>query len=327
MKTISLTLYLQSNLHRRIYSLLCIFVILALIPWIVQKSSFLLQVLTISFLYATLSLSWNLLATGGDISLGHAAFFGIGAYGSSILALNFDLTPLITMWVGGLMAALVALACGVLLVRLKGAYFALGTLAIIEIPKMIAENCTSWTRGSLGLLNIPPFEFIHPVTNSYTSTYLFYYLVLLTVFVLIFLVMNSRWGWALNALRQDEKVCMAIGIDTRFYRLLTIATSGFIAGICGAIYAHSMGIIEPGMVFNIHYSALPMVMSFFGGRYSVLGPVAGAITLFSLDQFLFLPLFPAGHQILYGLAIMLTILFMPKGIMGYLSGKYGTLRT
>ncbi|HDM77961.1 MAG TPA: branched-chain amino acid ABC transporter permease [Deltaproteobacteria bacterium] len=321
MKVITLTLRLHQRFFPKVLTVTGFILLLFLVPLLAIQSSFLLQVLSTSFLYAALSLSWNLLAYSGHISLGHAAFFGLGAYGSALFALNFDTDPFTSIWAGGLAGALLAAFSGILFARLRGAYFALATLALVEIPKMIADNWVSLTRGSLGLLNIPPFKLPLINANSNLTIYLVNLSSLTILLLVVALILNSRWGWALRALRQDEKVSMTIGINSNFYTLITISVSGFGAGICGAIFAHSIGIIEPGMVFSLHYSALPMVMALFGGRFSVIGPVVGSLVLTLLDQFVFQPIFPSGHQILYGLAIMITILFMPGGLMGLLGAR------
>ncbi len=316
MIVVTLTARMQRHLYIKTGIISIAGIFLLFLPQIIPGSNYFLQILTTCFLYATLALSWNLLAYSGKISLGHAAFFGVGAYGSSLVALNFDINPLLSIWCGGCFAAILACTGGFLFSRLKGAYFALTTLALVEIPKMIIENWETLTRGSLGLLNIPPLRIASTIAQSYLPTYFINLGVLMLVFLFLTLIFSSRWGWAINALRQDEKVSFSLGINATFYHVTTMTVSGFIAGVCGAIYAHSVGIIEPSMVFSIHYSALPMVMSLFGGRSTIVGPIVGAFILFSIDQLAFQAILPIGHQILYGLAIMVTILYMPDGIMG-----------
>ena len=127
---------------------------------------------------------------------------------------------------------------------------------------------------------------------------------------------RSNIGLALQAIREEEVAAEAAGIQTDGYRLLSLLLSAFFTGISGACYAHLVGYIGPGLVYGIHFSAIPMIFAICGGRFTILGPALAALILYPVDQFVFHPLLPAGHEFLYGAVLILTVLFMPTGLWG-----------
>jgi branched-chain amino acid transport system permease protein len=305
-------------------ALLLGFVFLLLLPVVARYSDYVLQVFTHALILASLALAWNILGISGSISLGHAAFFGVGAYGSALLSLGLGLSPWFTIPLGGLVATGIALIMAPLCLRLRGGYFALATLAFVEIPKVITDNWDGLTRGSLGLVGLPGLPSLrlggyHPdLSASPVGSYyfvLFYGLMLLGVVAVIF---RSNLGLALHAIRQEEVAAEAVGIQVQRYRLLSLLLSALFTGIGGACYAHLVRFIEPGLVYGLHFSAIPMILAICGGRFTVLGPPMAALTLYPLDQFILHPLFPAGHEFLYGAIIIIAILFVPTGFWGRL---------
>ncbi len=296
--------------------------LLLLLPVISKYNNYVLQVFTHALILATLALSWNILGISGSISLGHAAFFGVGAYGSALLSFDLGLSPWFTIPLGGLAAAGIATVMALCCLRLRGAYFALATMAFVEIPKVITGNWDSLTRGSLGLVGLPGLPTLrlgsyHPdISGSPTGSYYFVLSYALLLVLLVALIFRSNLGFALHAIRQEEVAAEAVGIQVKRYRLLSILLSASFTGIGGACYAHLIGYIEPGLVYGLHFSAIPMILAICGGRFTVLGPPLAALVLYPLDQFIFHPLLPAGHEFLYGAVIILIILFMPAGLWG-----------
>jgi branched-chain amino acid transport system permease protein len=271
-----------------------------------------------------LALAWNLLGVSGAISLGHAAFFGLGAYGSALLSLEQNMSPWLTIPIAGLFAAGLGLIMGLICLRLRGAYFALATLAFVEIPKVITDNWDGLTRGSLGLVGISGLPMIRMETwqvDFGSGTTVSYYLIF-TYFIMLLgfvaFVFRSNIGLALQAIREEEIAAEAVGIRVNAYRWLSFLISAFFTGVCGACYAHLVRYIEPGLVYGIHFSAVPMIFSICGGRFTILGPAVAAMILYPMDQFVFHPLFPAGHEFLYGAVLILTVLFIPNGLWGRL---------
>ncbi len=297
---------------------------LTALPLLVQSNDYILQVFTHALLLASLALAWNLLGVSGAISLGHAAFFGVGAYGSALLSFEQGLSPWITIPLAGLFAAGLGLMMGLICLRLRGAYFALATLAFVEIPRVITGNWDALTKGSLGLVGISGLptlcvgdwhvDFGAGTTASYYLVFV-YSLGLLGVVTFVF---RSNMGLALEAIRDEEIAAEAVGIHVTKYRLLSLLMSAFFTGVGGACYAHLVRYIEPGLVYGLHFSAIPMILAICGGRFTILGPALAAMVLYPVDQFIFHPLLPAGHEFLYGAVLVLTVLFMPNGFWGRL---------
>jgi branched-chain amino acid transport system permease protein len=298
--------------------------ILLVLPLLAGGSDYVLQVFTHALLLATLALAWNILAVSGSISLGHAAFFGVGAYTSGLLSLELGVSSWATIPMAGLSAVAVAVLMWLFCHRLRGAYFALATLAFVEIPRVLTDNWDGLTRGSRGLVGLPglpsfPLGAHHfDLGASPTGSYYFvlgYGLLLLALVTLIF---RSNLGLALQAIREEETAADALGIQVQRYRLLALLLSALFSGITGGCYAHLVRYIEPGMVYGLHFSAIPLIFAICGGRFTIIGPALAALVLYPLDQFLFHPLLPAGHEFLYGVVIILTILFLPSGFWGQL---------
>lgn len=293
-------------------------------PLLFREAPLYYQVMGMACLYGTLALAWNVFALTGAVSLGHAAFFGLGAYGSALLDHYWHWSPLLTIPLGALLGAAYGASWGLFFKRLRGVYLGLASLAALEIPKVIADNWESLTYGSLGMVglsSLPTLELGQWQVTLGADLRAQYYL-LLAVMVLVALIhkwgMQSRWGWALRAMRENETAAAIIGIKVNRSRAQALLLSSYLTGICGALYAHLLGLIEPALVFNLHISALPLVMSIFGGRGRFYGPVLGAMVLYPLDQLVFQPWLPLGHAAIFGLVIVLTILFFPQGIAAWI---------
>jgi branched-chain amino acid transport system permease protein len=304
--------------------LILLLVTLTGLPVLVQYNDYILQVFVHALLFAGLALAWNILGLSGSISLGHAAFFGVGAYASALLSLESGVSPWLSIPLGGLLSAGLGLAMGLICLRLRGAYFALATLAFVEIPRVITDNWDGLTHGSLGLVGIQGLPLLHlgswsvNVGSSITAAYYFILVYALILLGLVGLLFRSNLGLALQALREEEIAAEAVGIQVDVYRLSVLLLSAFFTGIGGACYAHLVGYIGPGLVFGIHFSAMPMVFAICGGRFTVFGPALAALILYPMDQFVFHPLLPAGHEFLYGAVLILSVLFMPAGLWGSL---------
>lgn len=303
--------------------MLLAFVALAALPVVSGQNGYVLQVYTQTLLLASLALAWNVLGISGAVSLGHAAFFGTGAYVSALLSTIQDLSVWITIPLAGVFAAALGMLAGLICMRLRGAYFALATLAFVEIPRVITTNWDNVTQGSLGLVGLPGLPVLHwgdwrlDMAASSTAAYYFVFAYAVIVLCIVGSIQRSSFGLAFQALREEETAALSIGIPVSALRLLALSASAFFAGICGACYAHLVRYIEPGLVYGLYFSAIPMVLAICGGRFTILGPALAALVIYPLDQFVFHPLLPAGHEFLYGLALVLTVLFFPKGFCGY----------
>jgi branched-chain amino acid transport system permease protein len=310
-------------------SFLILVVASAVIAWpaFLTGSGIHYRVLGMACLYGALALSWNIFALTGSISLGHAAFFGLGAYGSALFCQYWHWSPYVTILIGGTVGCIYGLLWHLTFRKLRGAAFALATLASVEIPKVTIDNWDRLTSGSLGLVGIaglPPVN-LGNITfdvdeNLQAQCFFLLIFALLVIYIHVRAVI-SRWGWAIRAVREDEVAASTLGVDVSGIRLRALSVSAFLTGLCGAVYAHLMGTIEPSLVFSLHFSALPLVLSIFGGRYQAFGPFLGALILYPADQLLFHSWLPAGHAALYGLVMVIAILFFPHGIGEWVQQK------
>ncbi|SMC26609.1 amino acid/amide ABC transporter membrane protein 2, HAAT family [Desulfacinum hydrothermale DSM 13146] len=278
------------------------------------------RVLGFAFLYATVTVAWNLVALSGLISLGHAAYFGLGAYAAALLDRHVGAQAPVTLAAAGLCAAAYGLVVAVAFQRLRAASYALATLASVEIPKVIADNWNSFTLGSLGLVGTRPLPAFSvagmelDLAHNITAQYYGLMALLALACILHALAIHSRWGWALRAVREDERAAAVLGVNVFATRLGATVLSAALTGLCGGLYAHLMGMTEPALVFNLHISAMPLVFAMLGGRFRWYGPVLGALVLYGADQLFLHPWLPAGHAAIYGLVIMVMLLFLPKGL-------------
>lgn len=312
-----------------IYILVGMLGFLVLLPLMVNFDSYYLYVLTMAFLFAWLSLSWNILAYCGQISFGHAAFFGLGAYTSALLSLRLGFTPWLTVPVGGFLAIFASFILGGSCLQLKGPYLSLATLAFAEILRVITQNWTSLTAGTLGLVGIPPFPplSIGRLTLDFPGNRLPHYYLLLTLLVLLIIgvavLLRSPLGYAFSAIREGEARAEALGVNTFRYKLLALSLSAFFTGLGGGLYVHQIHYLEPGIAYSLSLSVLPLVMAMFGGRLTVIGPIYGAFILYLVNELIFQRLFPFAHQLLYAAVIVVVILFMPQGLAGWWRGAKG----
>ncbi len=301
--------------------------VLALWPAFVHSADVYLRVLGLAFFYAALAMAWNLVALSGVVSLGHAAFFGLGAYGAALADMYWQCSAFWTILVGGLAAAAYGALWAWVFHNLRGAAFALATLASVEIPKVIIDNWDGFTRGSLGIVGISDLPLVHwgswsvALGSSLQAQYYLLLLFMVGVAALHYLAIHSHWGWAVRAVREDETAAASLGVPVHPLRFAVLVLSALVTGLGGALYAHLMGLIEPMLVFSLHLSALPLIISIFGGRYHAWGPIIGALILYPADQLLFHPWLPSGHLMLYGLVIVVALVFFPRGIASWLSTK------
>jgi branched-chain amino acid transport system permease protein len=296
-------------------------------PCFFQDGDLYYRVLGLSCFYAALALAWNILALTGSISIGHTAFFGLGAYTSALVSHYTQLPPLLCVALGGVSGMAYGIAWHIAFKPLRGARYALATLASVEIPRVIVDNWEGLTFGSLGLAGIPALpelragDAVISLGESLKSQYYFLLLLMAACGLIHYKSIHSPWGWAMRAVREDEMAAGAIGVPVDRIRLGAVMVSALLTALCGAIYGHLMGLIEPALVFSLHLSALPLVLSIFGGRYQFYGPILGSLVLYPADQLFFHAWLPSGHAALYGLVIILTFILFPSGIGAWLQQR------
>jgi len=265
-------------------------------------------------------LSWNLLGGyTGQVSFGHAMFLGVGAYASMLIANAVNLDMALTLLIGGLLAGLVSLAVGFLIFRLKGPYFALGTLAFAEIIHIVARNMKGVTNGGEGimLMNRPTFLGI----QVFNKTEYFYLALLLATLTILFCacLIRSKTGYSFIAVREDQDSAEAMGMNSTVVKSRALFVSAFLAGVAGGFYGLYNKFIDPEMTLTVHMSVEMIFVTVIGGIGTIAGPVIGSAVLISLQEYLksldFLQAFPSLYLIVYGLLIMLVIVYLPGGLV------------
>ena len=309
--------------------------VLLLLPQLVQERYF-LHIAVMAGIYTILTLSWNLLAGyTGQLNLGHAAFFGIGAYTSALVAIKLGISAWFGLLAGGLLAAFSGFLLGFPALRLSGPYLAITTIGFAEILRLVAVNWVDLTRGSLGLSGVP---LLSPISlGTWTIKFYYerdyYYVVLAAVLLTFFCIRcltHSEFGVSLQALRDDEPGAQSIGINTSRYKLTVFTLSAFFAGIAGALFAHFARLVSPDTL-SLHVTFDTLTMTMIGGLGTIAGPILGAVALTFLSEWLraLEDFFKMDVRlVLYGLLLILTILFMREGLVGLVRGiteRFGSL--
>jgi len=257
--------------------------------------------------YAMLASSWSMLAGQvGLISFAHVAFAGIGAYTSALLVSQAQVPIPLAMTFGALSAATFGLGIGALTLRMRGPYLALTTLAFSEILRIFITAEYQLTQGSIGL-QVPLIFSGNKIYSYYTGLFLF----ILTTGVLK-LLLQSRVGLFLVAMREDEEGAATRGINTVAFRLLAFVVTSGIAGLAGGYYAHVVGLVSPQMI-RLGEMGLILAMSVFGGLESLLGAAIGAVALQSLTEYL--RIFAEWRLAVFGALVLFTLMFAPEGIL------------
>jgi len=283
------------------------------------------NLLITTFYYAYLGQAWNLLGGyAGQLSLGHAAFFGFGAYVSVLLQMHLGISPWIGMFGGALLAAVFSQGVGYLGFRfgLRGFYFILLTLAAAEICRLVALHL-SILGGYTGIFI--PFK-PNPWQYQFQGKIPYYFIALaLLAFgsAVVWLVQRSKFGSYLVAIREDEDACEALGVDTFRYKMIAYGLSGALTALGGTFYAYYQFYLQPNTVLNINHSVDIMIRPIVGGSGTILGPVLGAFLLELLGEFsrTYFAASLAGLNVaIYGVLLIVVVLFLPRGVYPSLRG-------
>jgi branched-chain amino acid transport system permease protein len=294
-------------------------VLLALPAFPSVFGSYAVTVFTLIFFYGFLGQAWNVVGGyAGQLSAGHAAFLGVGAYTAALLSAEAGVTPWLGMFAGGALAAVLGTVVGFLGFRfgLRGFYFVLLTVALSEICRIIAAN-TEAVGGALGYyitFTGDPRQFQFQDTRAY------YYIALalmLAATALVAWLERRRFGVYLAAIREDETACEAAGVNTFKYKMLAMLLSSFLTGIGGTFYAFYLFSLQPNTVFGVPLSVEIIIRPIVGGAGTVLGPVVGSFILSPLAE-LSRHYFAQGgwhgaHLIVYGALLVAVVLFLPEG--------------
>jgi len=311
--------------HPKTYIPIILLVLLLATPLLI-KNPFYQDLLIMMLFYATLSSAWNLIGGfAGQISLGHTAFFGIGAYTSTLLYLNFNLSPWLGMLVGAGLAVVVGIGIGYPCFRLKSHFFALSTIAFAEVLRLLASYWRGLTKGGVGLLI--PFQ---PRARNFMFQgklpYIYIALVLMLAVTLIsYMIKRSRLGFYLVGLREDQDAAESLGVNTSRCKLFALIISVFFTALAGTFYAQYLLFIDPDTVFSLSLSIDIALFSIIGGVGTIVGPILGSFILTPLDILLrgwLGPLYAGLNFIIYGTVLIIAVIYFPWGIMNWLSKKY-----
>lgn len=286
--------------------------LLAIFP-LLGLSSYWMHIFILVIMWSVIGMAWNLLGGYcGQVSFGHAAFFGVGAYTSGILYTKAALSAWWGLPLSIVVVTIFALVIGYICLRLRGPFFALGTLAMGVILRVTTENLRSLTEGDLGIMIRE---------RTWTEKTWYFYIILglaaLTYFV-IRKVIESKLGYYFVAIREDQDAAESLGINTTLYKNVALCLSAMITGLAGAFYTNYMGYIDPKVVFALHdISIVTIMVVMVGGVATFWGPFVGAIIMVFLAELIrTIPKLGAAHHTLFGILLIVIIIFLPNGIVG-----------
>jgi branched-chain amino acid transport system permease protein len=289
---------------------------------LLNLSSYTLNMLIMMFFFAYLAIGWNVLGGfAGQHSLGHAAFVGMGAYTSTFLFSAYGLSPWIGMWIGGALAAAFAWFLGYAAFRcgLKGPFFLLVTIAAAQIVMLLVLNIR--TLGGASGITIP-FQGNFPLLFQFENKVVYYYValgLLVTGVLVSALIARTRLGFYFVAIRENDDAAQGLGIHILRYKLIATALSAFLSALGGTFYAQYILFIDPESILSLGLSIEIMVYPILGGVGTVLGPVIGAFILYpvgELARYLWGGSAAGIHLLFYGAFLVISIMFMPEGVVG-----------
>jgi branched-chain amino acid transport system permease protein len=298
---------------------------LALVPLFID-SPYALHIFILLFIGVALGESWNVLGGfAGQYSVGHSAWYGIGAYCAFILLQQKQVAPWFGVWVAVAVCVIIALAVGWITFRLRGPYFVLASIAVAEIIRLLALNTKDLTNGAEGILaaDLPPLKFGNTVITDWISKTPYFYMGLAMALFCIavnFFVKRSKLGYYLQAIREDQDAAHSLGIPPTLSKNVALAISAACTALVGSFAAFYVGFIEPNQVFGIDVSIQMVLIAIIGGIGTVAGPVLGAVILVLISEGLRTTVAQA-HLLVYGVLVILVILVMPEGFLGFISQR------
>lgn len=306
----------------------------AIVPLLVRNPYY-MSVLIVFLMMSYLSTTWGIIGQTGQLSFGHSAFVGLGGYTSTILYMQLHVTPWIGMLAGGVVAVLFGICIGLPTLRLRGVYFALATLAFASILQIVAF--TTLQIGPVVIGASPGLQMNLVNGGDAPGHFQFlgkagYYYVILTMLVgvvaLSYVLNRGRVGYYWTAIRNDEDAAEALGIDVARYRIGGFLLSCFLTGAGGVFYAQYLLALDPRRILSLGFSTEIALMGIVGGWQSVFGPIIGTAVLVPLSEILrsSFSAIPQMTTIIYGLILVLFMLFLPQGINGLIVKVAGRIR-
>jgi branched-chain amino acid transport system permease protein len=328
-------------------AILAVAAALCAFPLLAASNPYALHLMILLFLSVAMGESWNVIGGYcGQYSVGHAAYFGVGAYAALMLLQYKHVAPWWGVWIAIVAALVISLVIGTICFRLRGPYFVLASIAVAEIIRLVVLNWKQFTNGAEGILlvDIPPLKLGQTMITDWLSKTPFYYLGLalaLATLVLNYIVQHSKLGFFLQAIREDQDAAHSLGIDLSFYKNVALAISALFTALSGVFYGLYIGFIDPASVLGVDLSVQMVLICIIGGIGTIFGPVVGALVLVPLSEalranLLSKLLFSLGvvnetsrlggflkenlahaHVLIYGILVVVVILFMPDGVLGF----------
>ncbi len=312
---------MKRSSHRDLVALLLCLGVLSLLPAVIdtRRMPYLFDVLFSVNVAVLLASSWNILGGfAGQVSFGHAGFAGIGAYAVALLPHHLQWSPWLSLPFAGIAAMIAAILVGGIAFRLRGPYFALSTLALAEVARLVVEGWRSFTEGTQGVViqQKPLYLFEADGALFYITSLWLAGIALLAVIT----IGQSKSRYFLHAVGESEEAASALGVDAWRCKMSALLPSAFLAGMAGGILALHTGFLDPESAFSISRSVEPIILTVVGGIGTALGPVVGAVILVPACEFL-RSRFPTGHLLLYGVLLVVFMRFMHGGILGMVRRK------
>ncbi len=277
--------------------------LLGALPWFASPTVIQFGIATL--LLATLAQGWNIIGGyTGYASFGNSVFFGLGSYGTAIAMVQWQLPFGVGLAFGALLSVLFALVMGLPVLRLRGHYFAIATLALSQVMTAIVSNLEIAGRNT-GL--------VLPLLNGDALFYELSLATLVLATLTIFWISRSRFGFGLIAIRENEDAAASMGINTTLYKVLAFALAGVFSALAGGIHAYWITFIDPVSAFDLSLNVKMIIMTVFGGPGSVLGPVIGAFVLSGISETLSTEVSTVA-SLFFGIVIVTAVVFMPRGL-------------
>lgn len=307
--------------------LLCLALAVVALPWLLPAQGYTLRVICLVLLFAAMSQAWNIAAgLSGQISLGHAGFFGAGAYTSTLLLIHFGVSPWLGLFAAGAVGAALAALISLPTMRLKGHYFALATLAFGEAMRVIANSWTGLTGGPVGVS--VPFAEPSLALMQFQSLRPYFYLLLaaLVITCLAFeRIRTSALGLRLRALKNHADAAASVGVDTASAKLAASTVSGALVAMLGVLYAQFQFFFDPDTVFSLAGVSIRIALiAIIGGVGTVAGPVIGALLILPIEEATnaYLSSYAAGlSQIVFGVILIAVVILQPRGLLHLWKGR------
>jgi branched-chain amino acid transport system permease protein len=297
------------------------FLLIAAVFPLVVTDQYVLHIGILVLFYAVLATSLNLVVGYvGEFSLGHTAFLGIGAYTAAIISLRFGVPMWATVPLAGLISAAFGMIIGAITLRLQGPFFVIVTLAFAEVLRLVADNWIGLTNGPMGLAGVPQPAALADASNLFGKQFYFYIALAITAvsLYLAYRFVYSNAGRAAVTVRENRFVAQSVGIRPFSYAMQAFVLGALLAGMAGGFYAHYISFVG-AEVFRFSFMVTMIIIVLVGGKGTLIGPLIGALLVTLLEEYL-----REAKELrmsIFGLVVMAIVLFMPRGLMGFLASR------